>query len=102
MPVHRSERAVMVASIQARRDRRTSLSIGPDRAEPGPIGTFSRAPTWWDAPDMVPVVLGAAVVVAVVVGIKALQSRSEPTPAPQDPPPPETDIADAGVPGGTG
>ena len=50
---------------------------------------------------MVPVLLGAGAVIGVIVVIKALQGRGEHTPAPEQPPPPET-IMDAGLPGGTG
>jgi len=45
---------------------------------------------------------GAGLVVLVVFGIKALKGRSEHVPAPEEPPPPETTITDAGIPGGTG
>jgi len=54
-----------------------------------------------DAWPMVPVLLGAGAVIGVIVVIKALQGRGEHTPAPEQPPPPET-IMDAGLPGGTG
>jgi hypothetical protein len=53
-----------------------------------------------DHPGMVPVLLGAGLVIGVVVVVKALQSRGDHAPAPPDPPPDETPISDAGVPGG--
>ncbi len=49
---------------------------------------------------MVPVLIGAGLVIGVVVVAKALQSRGEHAPGPPDPPPDETPISDAGVPGG--
>ena len=50
---------------------------------------------------MVPVLIGAGLVIGVVVVAKALQSRGgEHAPGPSEPPPGETPISDAGVPGG--
>jgi hypothetical protein len=50
---------------------------------------------------MVPVLIGAGLVIGVVVVAKALSSRGDDhAPGPPDPPPDETPISDAGVPGG--
>jgi hypothetical protein len=51
---------------------------------------------------MLPVLLGAGAVIGVILVVKALQGRGDNVPAPEEPPPPETPISDAGVPGGTG
>ncbi len=46
---------------------------------------------------MIPVILGAGAVLAVVYGIKYLQGRGEHSPEPPHPPPPETTLPDAGA-----
>jgi hypothetical protein len=51
---------------------------------------------------MLPVLVGAGAVIGVIVVIKVLQGRGDSVPTPEDPPPPETTITDAGLPGGTG
>ncbi len=69
------------------------VPAGPERLD---SGTERR-----DIGRMVPVLLGAGAVIGVIVVIKALQSRGEHSPGPEEAPPPET-IMDAGLPGGTG
>ncbi len=49
---------------------------------------------------MLPVVIGFGAVVGVILVVRALQKRGDSVPAPENPPPPETVISDAGLPGG--
>ncbi|HZB48554.1 MAG TPA: hypothetical protein VE547_05625 [Mycobacteriales bacterium] len=49
---------------------------------------------------MGPALLGAGLVIGVVLLARALSNRGEHAPAPEQPPPPEDHITDAGVPGG--